>query len=92
MTDANVHTESWALVDLDAFPTGFFGLVVPGVDVLSGAYSVTYELCIAIVAYLQVSDNPSCSRIHVSLELDHLFRESLGQSVQRITRAMVAAV
>src|SRR5436309_11006600 len=81
----------WKSRDSDSFPASFLALVIPGVDVLAAGDPVADEFRIAVVAELKVSYDPSRSRIHVSLQLHHLLRQSLRQSIQGTVRALVAA-
>src|SRR5437870_13058368 len=79
-------------IRLDSFPASLLVLVIPGVDVLAAGYSIASKFRIAIIAEFQVSDHPSCSRIHIRLQLHHLFRQSLRQSIQGTIRALITTL
>ena len=66
-----------AFVKLYSFPTGVLVLVIPRVNVLSGPYSVAYEVRVAIIADFLVTDDPAGSRVHVGFQLDYFFGKSL---------------
>lgn len=75
-----------------SLPARILSLVIPGVDVFPGADSVTDKLGVAIVAEFFVSDNPSRPGIHVSLQLYNLLGQPLGESVERVAGALIAAL
>ena len=75
-----------------SLPARILSLVIPGVDVFPGADSVADKLGVAIVAEFFVSDNPSRPGIHVSLQLYNLFGQPLGESVERVAGALIAAL
>src|SRR5438309_3302405 len=76
-------------IRLDSFPAGFLVLVIPGIDVLAAGYPVTDKFSITIIAQFKIPDNPSCSRIHIRLQLHHLLRQTLRQSMKRAIRTTV---
>src|SRR2546425_413339 len=70
----------------DAFERGIAERIV---DVVATADPVADKFRIAIIAEFKIPYNPSCSWVHVSLQLHHLLRQSLCQRVQRIVGALV---
>src|SRR5437867_1241717 len=79
-------------VDRQVPPARILSLVIPGVDVFPGADSVADKLGVAIVTEFFVSDNPSRPGIHVSLQLYNLLGQPLGESVERVAGALIAAL
>src|SRR5437879_9969175 len=79
-------------IRLDSFPASLLVLVIPGIDVFSAGYSIASKFRITIIAELQVPDHPSCSRIHIRLQLDHLLLQSLRQTIQGIIITLITAL
>ena len=79
-------------IRLDSFPAGLLVLVIPGVDVLAAGYSIASKFRVTVIAELKVPDDPSCSRIHIRLQLYHLLGQSLRQSIQGTIRTLITAL
>ena len=77
---------------LGSFPAGLLVLVVPRVDIFAAGYTVADEFRITIVAELKVSYYPSCSRIHVSLQLHELLRQPLSQGIKGTVGALITTI
>ena len=75
----------------NSFPASLLVHVVPRVDVLAASDPIADKFRVAIVAKLKGSYDPSRSRVHISLQLHHLFRQSLRQSIQEIVGALVTS-